>query len=66
MIEYKVHTTYTLTYESEGLTPFRTCVQKVIAENKEAAKEISWNSILSQNCFVTMVSQSARTVRSRD
>lgn len=60
MTEYTVYTAYKLAHVSEGLTPFRSSTQKIMAADKETAKEIAWNRILAETAFCKMVSQNAR------
>lgn len=63
MTEYTVYTDYKLAHTEPGATPLRSQTQKIIAEDKETAKEIAWNRILAENAFCKMVSQNARKSR---
>lgn len=63
MTEYTVYTDYKLAYTEPGTTSLRSQTHKIIAEDKETAKEIAWNRILSENAFCKMISQNARKSR---
>lgn len=63
MTEYTVHTNYKLAYTEPGTTPYRYQTLKIMAEDKETAKEIAWNRILAENAACKMVSQNARKSR---
>ena len=60
MTEYTVYTAYKLVHIEAGITPFRSQTLKILAEDKETAKEIAWNRIIAENAFCKLVSQNAR------
>ena len=63
MTEYTVYTAYKLAHTEPGTTPLRSQTQKIMAEDKETAKEIAWNRILAENAACKIVSQNARKSR---
>lgn len=63
MTEYTVYTAYKLAHTKPGTTPLRSQTHKIIAKDKETAKEIAWNKILAENAACKMVSQNARKSR---
>lgn len=63
MTEYTVFTDYRLFLTESGTTDLRYQTMKIIAEDKETAKEIAWNRILAENPACKMMSQNARKSR---
>lgn len=63
LTEYTVYTCYKLAHTELGTTPLRSQTHKIIAEDKETAKEIAWNKILAENAYCKMVEQNARKSR---
>lgn len=63
MTEYTVYTDYKLAHTKPGTTPIRSQTHKIMAEDKETAKEIAWNKIIAENAYCKMISQNARKSR---